>query len=71
MIRQGHQPPLTIAWVRENVPYQTSELMELYLEGLRKAGLDDEQRSQERGYGGEAQSKKSRTTSLLNVSLDC
>lgn len=40
MIRQSHRPPLTIAWVRENVPYQTSELMELFIEGLRKAGLD-------------------------------
>ena len=40
MLRQSHRPPLTIAWVRENVPYQTSELMELFIEGLRKAGLD-------------------------------
>jgi TolB-like protein len=39
-IRQKHNPPLTIAWVRENVPYQTRELMDLYVGGLRKAGLD-------------------------------
>ncbi len=35
-----HSPPLTIAWVRENVPYQTPELMELFVDGLRKAGLE-------------------------------
>ena len=39
-VRRNHRPPLTIAWVRENVPYQTPELMELFVEGLRKAGLD-------------------------------
>ena len=39
-LRRSHRPPLTIAWVRENVPYQTPELMELFIEGLRKAGLD-------------------------------
>ena len=39
-IRRKHHPPLTIAWVRENVPYQTRELMDLYVGGLRKAGLD-------------------------------
>jgi hypothetical protein len=35
------QPQLSIDWVRANVPYQTPELMERYLEGLRKAGLKD------------------------------
>jgi TolB-like protein len=40
IVRQTHRPPLTIEWVRNNVPYQTPELMELFLEGLRKAGLD-------------------------------
>jgi TolB-like protein len=35
------QPQLSMEWVRANVPYQTPELMEHYLEGLRKAGLDD------------------------------
>ena len=39
-LRRSHRPPLTIAWVRENVPYQTPELMELFIDGLRKAGLD-------------------------------
>lgn len=33
------QPQLSIEWVRENVPYQTPQLLERYLEGLRKAGL--------------------------------
>ena len=39
-VRRNHRPSLTIEWVRENVPYQTPELMELFVEGLRKAGLD-------------------------------
>jgi tetratricopeptide (TPR) repeat protein len=39
-VRRNHRPPLTIAWVRENVPYQTPELMNLFVEGLRKAGLE-------------------------------
>ena len=33
------QPQLTLRWVRENAPFQTPELMERYLEGMRKAGL--------------------------------
>lgn len=33
------QPQLSLAWIRANVPYQTPELMEHFLEGLRKAGL--------------------------------
>lgn len=41
MLRKTHQPPLTAEWVRRQVPYQTPELMELFLEGLRKAGLED------------------------------
>jgi hypothetical protein len=28
-IRQTHRPPLTIDWVRNNVPYQTPELIDL------------------------------------------
>jgi TolB-like protein len=40
VIRRSHRPPLTVAWVRENVPYQTPELMELFIEGLWKAGLE-------------------------------
>lgn len=38
-VRRTHRPPLTLAWVRENVPYQTPELIELFVDGLRKAGL--------------------------------
>jgi tetratricopeptide (TPR) repeat protein len=34
------QPQLSIAWIRASVPYQTPELMEHFLEGMRKAGLD-------------------------------
>ena len=33
-------PQLSIAWIRANVPYQTPELMERFLDGMRKAGLD-------------------------------
>jgi TolB-like protein len=33
------QPQLSIDWVRGNVPFQTLELMERFLQGLRKAGL--------------------------------
>jgi transglutaminase-like putative cysteine protease len=39
-VRRTHQPPLTLEWVRGNVPYETRELMELFIEGLRKAGLE-------------------------------
>jgi hypothetical protein len=35
------QPNLSFAWIKANAPYQTPELMEHYLEGFRKAGLDD------------------------------
>jgi tetratricopeptide (TPR) repeat protein len=34
------QPQLSLDWIRANVPYQTPELMERFLEGMRKAGLD-------------------------------
>jgi tetratricopeptide (TPR) repeat protein len=40
-LRRHHRPPLTIDWVRKNVPYQTPELIELFVDGLRKAGLKD------------------------------
>jgi TolB-like protein/Flp pilus assembly protein TadD len=33
------QPQLSIDWIRASVPYQTPELMELFLDGMRKAGL--------------------------------
>jgi hypothetical protein len=32
------QPQLSAEWVRANVPYHTPELMDRFLEGLRKAG---------------------------------
>jgi TolB-like protein len=35
------QPQLSINWVRASVPYQTPELMERFLDGMRKAGLQD------------------------------
>jgi len=40
LARRSH-PELSIAWIRENVPYQTPELMERSLDGMRKAGLAD------------------------------
>lgn len=39
MARREH-PALSLDWIRASVPYQTPELMERYLEGMRKAGLD-------------------------------
>jgi hypothetical protein len=33
------QPALSVDWVKANTPWQTAELMERYLEGLRSAGL--------------------------------
>jgi TolB-like protein/Flp pilus assembly protein TadD len=33
------QPQLSLDWIRANVPYQTPELMERFLDGMRKAGL--------------------------------
>jgi TolB-like protein/Tfp pilus assembly protein PilF len=35
------QPQLSIGWIRASVPYQTSELMERFLDGMRKAGLNE------------------------------
>jgi TolB-like protein len=35
------QPQLSLAWIRANVPYQTPEVMERFLEGMRMAGLDE------------------------------
>ena len=35
------QPQLSMDWIRANTPYQTPELMERYLEGMRKAGLNE------------------------------
>ena len=39
-VRRG-QPQLSIDWIRASVPYQTPELMERFLEGMRKAGLNE------------------------------
>jgi len=39
MVRR-EQPELSIDWIRASVPYQTPQLMEHFLEGMRKAGLD-------------------------------
>jgi tetratricopeptide (TPR) repeat protein len=33
------QPQLTLQWISESVPYQTTELMDHFLEGMRKAGV--------------------------------
>jgi tetratricopeptide (TPR) repeat protein len=38
---RSEQPQLSMDWIRANVPYQTVALMESYLEGMRKAGLDE------------------------------
>jgi TolB-like protein len=35
------QPQLSIAWIKASVPYQTPELMERFLEGMRKAGMTE------------------------------
>jgi TolB-like protein len=40
-VRCTHRPPLTLAWARENVPYQTAKLIELFVDGLRKAGAPE------------------------------
>jgi TolB-like protein/DNA-binding winged helix-turn-helix (wHTH) protein len=36
------QPRLSLSWIRASVPYQTPALMERFLEGMRKAGLNEE-----------------------------
>jgi hypothetical protein len=35
------QPQLSIGWIRASVPYQMPELLERFVEGMRKAGLDE------------------------------
>jgi tetratricopeptide (TPR) repeat protein len=35
------QPQLSIEWLRASVPYQTPQIMERFLEGMRKAGLNE------------------------------
>jgi hypothetical protein len=34
------QPQLSAGWIRANVPYQTLELLERFLDGMRLAGLE-------------------------------
>ena len=34
------QPHLSLDWIRTYVPYQTPELIEQFLDGMRKAGLE-------------------------------
>jgi len=46
MVRR-QQPHLSADWIRAKVPYQTPELMEQFLEGMRKAGLDEEKTAAE------------------------
>jgi TolB-like protein len=36
---RSEQPQLSLDWIRASVPYQTAELMERFLDGMRKAGL--------------------------------
>jgi TolB-like protein len=38
---QREHPELSIAWIKASVPYQTPELMERFLDGMRKAGLEN------------------------------
>ena len=37
---QREQPQLSLDWIRTYVPYQTPELIERFLDGMRKAGLE-------------------------------
>jgi TolB-like protein/cytochrome c-type biogenesis protein CcmH/NrfG len=41
-IIRREQPQLTIDWIKASVPYQTPQLMERFLEGMRKAGLGED-----------------------------
>jgi TolB-like protein len=38
---QREQTQLSIDWIKASVPYQSKELMERFLDGMRKAGLHD------------------------------
>jgi Flp pilus assembly protein TadD len=40
-VRLG-QPHLSADWIRASVPYQTPELMERFIDGMRKAGLTED-----------------------------
>jgi TolB-like protein/cytochrome c-type biogenesis protein CcmH/NrfG len=39
MVRR-EQPQLSVDWIKASVPYQTPELMQRFLQGMRKAGLE-------------------------------
>jgi TolB-like protein/Flp pilus assembly protein TadD len=39
-IVRSEQPQLSLDWIRTYVPYQTPELIERFLDGMRKAGLE-------------------------------
>lgn len=41
-IARRNHPALSLDWIRASVPYQTPELMEHYLDGMRKAGLGND-----------------------------
>jgi Flp pilus assembly protein TadD len=38
----SEQPQLSLGWIRANVPYQTPELLERFLQGMRMAGLRED-----------------------------
>jgi hypothetical protein len=38
---RAEQSQLSLEWIRANVPYQTPELMEHFLDGMRMAGLSE------------------------------
>jgi TolB-like protein len=40
-IVRREQPQLSMEWIRASVPYQTPELMERFLQGMRRAGLGE------------------------------
>ncbi|MBL8700703.1 MAG: winged helix-turn-helix domain-containing protein [Alphaproteobacteria bacterium] len=40
-VARRRQPELSVAWIRESVPYQTPALLERFIDGMRKAGLED------------------------------
>jgi TolB-like protein len=41
-IVRREQPQLSLDWIKASVPYQTPQLMERFLEGMRKAGLGED-----------------------------
>jgi tetratricopeptide (TPR) repeat protein len=38
---RSEQRQMSLAWLEANVPYQTPELLQRYLEGMQKAGLNE------------------------------